>query len=74
MTTYYRFRLDGKLEGLVRKEENRERGSVFSRAGDEGWTVDQALFRYLVEPSDVELVEVSEAEARAVAFAYGIEL
>lgn len=73
-TTYYRFEIDGKLEGLVRRRESAELGSVFARVSGDSWLVDQALFRHLVEPSDIPLVEVSEDDARSAAASLGVDL
>lgn len=73
-TTYYRFRVDGKLEGLARRRESAELGSIFARVAGGAWVVDQAIFRYLAEPSDIELVKVSEDEAQTVADSYEVEL
>lgn len=75
--TYYRFRLltEGeRLDGLVRREEGDEGGSVFAHVGDDGWVIDQALFGYLTDPGDIELVEIPEDEALTVARSYGVEL
>lgn len=73
--TYYRFRLsaEDRLDGLVRREEDAG-GSVFAHVGDAGWVIDQALFGYLIDPGDIELVEVSEDEARGVAQSYDVDL
>jgi hypothetical protein len=73
-TTFYRFDINGALHGLVRREQVGDAGSVFSRVGDDGWVVDQSLFRHLIDPGDIPLIEITEAEAQWAAHSYGVEL
>lgn len=70
---YFRYQIGQGLEGLVRRRDF-DGGAEFARLELGRWVRDQELARYFLDPGDVELVEVTEAEAQAVASAAGAEL
>lgn len=73
-TTYYRFRLDGQLTGLVRQEVRPRKGTLYAYVADGEWVADGSLLRWFIDPGDVELVKVGEADARLAAEEYGVAL
>jgi len=72
---YFRFRLDGQLVGLLRRDDDAKGiPDSLARVGDREWVEDADLYRHWVDPGDVELVEVDAAEARRAADGYGVKL
>lgn len=70
-TTFFRFRLDDQLHGLIRRVDDAAGRPVeLARRevvhGNARWVGDGDLFRYWIDPGDVDLVEVSEEDARAL--------
>ena len=71
---FYRYNLDGQLDGLVRREQPDLGGQRFAYVGDSAWVADGSILRQFIDPGDIDLVEIDEAEARRVASEFGVTL
>jgi hypothetical protein len=73
-TTFWRLMLDGKPEGLFRRREQDGTPVEFAFLGEDGWVNDPTLYRWWLDPGDIDLIEVDRETAEGITRTADVEL